>query len=79
MFGSETDLKLTLPGCPIELVPGNRVRLGRFSTDLWIVAYGWYSWGGNRKTCGWYLISCQDRKVKQLQDTDMDDIYLVQN
>ena len=32
------------------------LKLGRFETTLWTVAYGWYTWGGNRPVCGWYLI-----------------------
>jgi len=41
--------------------------------------FGWYAWGGNRKTCGWHLINMSDQTVKPLYDTDLDDIYLIKN
>lgn len=72
-------LKLPVPNTDICLTPGCRVKLGRFEIDRWIVNHGWYSWGGNRPVCGWYLISDEDPNiVKPLQLTDLDDIYIVE-
>lgn len=69
---------LEMPGTKSILRPGYTVRLGRFSDTNWIVAYGWYTWGGNRPVCGWYLISADPRKeVKPLQLPDLDDIYVI--
>ncbi len=68
---------LSIPGLCLELYPGQHVKLNRFSDTLWVVCYGWYSWGGNRKVCGWYLVSCVDQTIKPVQDTDLDDIYLI--
>lgn len=74
------DLSLEIPELELVLVPGCKVRLGRFETTIWTVSYGWYSWGGNRPQCGWFLVdSLQPRIVKPLQLPDLDDIYLVEN
>ena len=71
--------ELNIPDSDRSLRVGNRVRLGRFHKDMWDVFYGWYSWGGNRPVCGWYLVSVDDPgKVKPLQLTDLDDIIFVQ-
>lgn len=78
LFECNIDIKLVLPGCPLELRPGNRIRIGRFSLDVWSVGYGWYSWGGNRKVCGWYLTNCKDLTIKPLQDIDLCDAYFVE-
>lgn len=69
---------LDVPNTNICLHPGNKVKLGRFETDAWIVNYGWYSFGGNRPVCGWYLIRVCDNTVKPLQLTDLDDIYMIE-
>ena len=75
-----TSLRIDVPELHITLVPGCKVRLGRFETTIWTVSYGWYSWGGNRPQCGWYLVdSCCLQTVKPLYLTDLDDIYLVEN
>lgn len=72
-------LTLDIPEFKISLCPGSKVKLGRFETTLWVVSYGWYSWGGNRPVCGWYLVNMKNpRDVKPLQKTDLDDIYLVE-
>ena len=61
------------------IFPDNIVVLGRFSSTRWIVKYGWYSYEGNRKICGWYLIQENNPKViKSIQETDLDDIYVVE-
>lgn len=73
-------LELYEPNLNIRLTPGCKVKLGRFESTMWEVAYGWYAWGGNRPVCGWYLMNqekpCQ---IKPLQLTDLDDIYVIQN
>lgn len=62
----------------ITLSPGDEVRLGRFSDDIWIVKYGWFSYGGNRPQYGWYLVNFYDtRRIKPLQLTDVPDIYMI--
>ena len=70
---------LSAPDSGICLHPGNRVRLGRFEHDSWLVSYGWYAWGGNRPVCGWYLTRCSDNQIKPLQLPDLDDIYLIED
>ncbi len=77
---------LHVPNTNICLRPGSRVKLGRFDSTYWEVSYGWYTWGGNRPVCGWYLIndditakSTTHTCVKPLQLTDLDDIYLIEN
>lgn len=69
---------LPVPGTSLELYPGAKVKLSRFSLETWVVDFGWYSWGGNRPVCGWYLIDafCESR-IKPLQLPDLDDIYFV--
>lgn len=72
-------ISLDIPNSDGVLMSGNRVRLGRFETTIWIVSYGWYSWGGNRPVCGWYLTDSDDPgKVKPLQLTDLNDLILVE-
>lgn len=70
-------LTLSAPGTELELIPGQIVRLGRFNTKEWTVRYGWYTYGGNRPVCGWYLTCDADHTTKPLQLTDLDDIYFV--
>lgn len=73
------DIKLDIPNINNYLTPGCKVKLGRFSATLWIVNYGWYGWANNRKVCGWYLTDTLDEKtLKPLQDTDLDDIYIIE-
>ena len=63
-----------------QLVPGNVVKLGRFEDTFWIINYGWYSCGGNRSVCGWYMISKgPNPTVKPIHITDLEDIYLVES
>lgn len=72
-------LTLEIPEFKITLRPGCKVKLGRFESAVWVVAYGWYAWGGNRPVCGWYLINIENPEdVKPLQKPDLDDIYLVE-
>ncbi len=70
---------IQIPDCNCCIKPGLNVKLGRFQPVYWIVGYGWYSWGGNRPICGWYLIRCTDNIIKPLQRTDLDDIYVVED
>ena len=73
-------LKITLPGNLGYIVPGCRVKLSRFESIVWVVSHGWYSWGGNRPVCGWFLTDMKCPKtVKPLQLTDLDDIYVIEN
>lgn len=69
---------LNLPNHTSKIVPGNIIRLGRFQYDNWKVNYGWYTSGGNREICGWYLTSNSYPGInKPLQKTDLYDIYFV--
>jgi len=70
---------LVIPNTDKHLIVGDKVKLGRFSSEKWIVCFGWYSWGGNRPVCGWYLTDEQDIKVvKPLQLNDLIDIYVIE-
>ena len=70
---------LEVPDTHIYLNPGMKVKLGRFSQERWIVEYGWYSFGGNRPVCGWYLTDIQDSSiVKPIQLQDLSDIFIVE-
>ena len=74
-----TDLLIEIPEFNITLTPGCRVKLVRFDLITWILSYGWYSWGGNREVCGWYLTNIKDvSDLKPLYRTDLDDIYLIE-
>lgn len=68
---------LNIPSTMEYLHPGDKVRLGRFETKEWIVKFGWYSFGGNRPVCGWYLESDAGQTVKPIQLPDLDDIYVI--
>lgn len=70
-------ISLQFPNSNNHVCPGDIVRLGRFSEDEWLVQYGWYSFGGNRPVCGWYLTKDAGLVVKPLQLPDLDDIYLI--
>jgi len=77
---SQLNMCLQHPNTDICLFPDYKVKLGRFSQDRWIVKYGWYSWGGNREVCGWYLIDENDMAiVKPLQSADLIDIYIIES
>lgn len=72
-----TDTKLEVPGTNLYLRPGCQVKLGRFESQIWEVQFGWFSFGGNRPFCGWYLSKDNGRTVKPLQLPDLDDIYMI--
>lgn len=70
---------LECPEHKLSIIAGSIVRLGRFESVQWMVAYGWYTWGGNRPVCGWYLMQCDaPSTLKPLQSSDLDDIYLIE-
>ena len=68
-------LRLYVPNASMYITPGSTVKLHRFETEIWTVNFGWFSFGGNREWCGWYL-TCEG-KVKPLQKIDLDDIYVI--
>lgn len=71
---------LNIPGSDKYIKPGDIVILGRFSTYRWIVKFGWFSFGGNRKICGWYVEGESDNTtIKPIQDIDLYDIYFVES
>lgn len=72
-------LELKIPDSNIKLKPGDRIKLGRFESTLWKVHHGWFSFGGNRPWCGWYLATDMNGEhiEKPVQLTDLDDIYIV--
>jgi len=70
------DETLYIPNCSKCIHPGDTVRLHRFEGEDWIVGYGWYTFGGNRPFCGWFL-SNKTGQVKPLQLPDLDDIYVI--
>lgn len=71
-------MEMNIPGTDTVLRPGYKIKLGRFNSELWSVGFGWYSTGGNRPCCGWYLTSDETGIIKALQSTDLMDIYVVQ-
>ena len=68
---------LNIPNSQEYIYQGDIVCLGRFETQEWTVKFGWYSFGGNRPICGWYLESDGGRTVKPIQLPDLDDIYVI--
>jgi len=68
---------LYIPNCQQAIHPGDIVRLHRFETIEWRVGFGWYTFGGNRPFCGWYLSKDGGLTVKPLQLPDLDDIYII--
>lgn len=77
--GNAGECCIQIPGTNITLSPGCRIRLSKFETTVWIVNMGWYSWGQNRETCGWYLYVLDNPDIiKPLNRNDLDDIYIVE-
>lgn len=75
----EQNIYLQIPDKNLFLTPGCKVKLGRFSTERWVVGYGWYTWGGNRPVCGWFVVDASNSEVvKPLQLPDMYDIYIIE-
>jgi hypothetical protein len=69
---------LNIPNSRDYIFQGDIVRLGRFDTKEWTVKFGWYSFGGNRPVCGWFLSNEEDGQIKPLQKPDLDDIYVIE-
>lgn len=67
---------LEIPEIRQTLRPGQYLRLHRFDTQTWCVQYGWFSFGGNRPWCGWYLQN-EKGEVKPLSLPDLYDIYII--
>lgn len=74
-----SDVVLEIPGTNLYLRPGCKVKLGRFQSEIWIVNFGWFSFGGNRPFCGWHLTKDNGLTVKPLQLPDLDDIYMLEH
>lgn len=72
-----TGLSLEVPNANTSIYPGNKVQLGRFDAQVWIVRFGWYSFGGNRSVCGWYLQAEASDEIKPIFKIDLDDIYII--
>jgi hypothetical protein len=71
------NLTLEVPNANTTISPGNKVQLGRFDAQVWIVRFGWYSFGGNRSVCGWYLQAEASDEIKPIFKIDLDDIYII--
>ena len=77
-FENVLDIRLDVPNLNMSLHPGDLVRMGRFSSEEWKVGYGWFSFGGNRRICGWFVQSESDTtRIKPIQETDLHDIYMI--
>lgn len=72
-----SDMSLQIPETCMYLHPGDKVKLHRFDSILWIVSYGWFTFDGNRGICGWYLTNFETGKIKPIMKTDLRDIYLI--
>lgn len=72
------ELKICIPGQSHSIVPKCKIKIGRFSNEIWEVNYGWFAFSGNREICGWYLISDNDNSIRPLQKIDLFDIYFMQ-
>lgn len=73
------NISIELNKINLKLEPGCVLKLGRFESTSWRLQFGWYSWGGNRPMCGWYLVNTTDPKLlKPLQFADLNDVYLVE-
>ena len=72
-----TQMTLEVPNANTTISPGYKIQLGRFDAQVWIVRFGWYSFGGNRSVCGWYLESESSNDIKPIFKIDLDDIYII--
>lgn len=72
-----TQMTLEVPNANTTISPGYKIQIGRFDAQVWIVRYGWYSFGGNRSVCGWYLESESSDDIKPIFKIDLDDIYII--
>jgi len=73
------NFSIEIPQFQMKLTVGCIVKISRFDTVEWILLHGWYSWGGNRPVCGWYLKNRENPlDIKPLEKPDLDDIYLIE-
>lgn len=72
-----TQMTLEVPNAKTTISPGYKIQIGRFNAQVWIVRFGWYSFGGNRSVCGWYLESESSNDIKPIFKIDLDDIYII--
>lgn len=72
-----TQMTLEVPNAKTTISPGYKIQIGRFNAQVWIVRYGWYSFGGNRSVCGWYLEAESGDEIKPIFKIDLDDIYII--
>ena len=72
-----TQMTLEVPNAQTTISPGYKIQIGRFNAQVWIVRFGWYSFGGNRSVCGWYLESEGSNNIKPIFKIDLDDIYII--
>ena len=72
-----TQMTLFVPNANTTISPGYKIQIGRFDAQVWIVRFGWYSFGGNRSVCGWYLESESSQDIKPIFKIDLDDIYII--
>lgn len=72
-----TQMTLEVPNANTTISPGYKIQIGRFDAQVWIVRFGWYSFGGNRSVCGWYLESESSDDIKPIFKIDLDDIYII--
>ena len=72
-----TQMTLEVPNANLSITPGVKVQLGRFDAQVWIVRFGWSSFGGNRSVCGWYLQAESSDEIKPIFKIDLDDIYII--
>ena len=70
-------MTLFVPNANTTISPGYKIQIGRFDAQVWIVRFGWYSFGGNRSVCGWYLQSESSDEIKPIFKIDLDDIYII--
>ncbi len=70
-------MQLQIPNTGKYLVPGDIIRIGRFSDIDFEVQYGWYTWGGNRPFMGWSLRNLATGDVKPIQSIDLIDVYMI--
>lgn len=69
---------LEIPNSTCQIPENSVVRLNRFNSEEWRLLHGWYTWGGNRPVCGWYVVSLTDpNRVKPIQLPDLYDIYMI--
>lgn len=69
---------LEIPNSTCQIPENSVVRLSRFNSEEWRLLHGWYTWGGNRPFCGWYVVSLTDpNRIKPIQLPDLYDIYMI--